>query len=104
MSATALPVFGSPLLAAEANAQAAVPAYHGLGVAAAAAAIRRSEISAEAYAGALLSRARQNAGLTHSSRSTIGRSWPQPGPRTKRGLRAWTHRCSACRSASRTAI
>jgi mandelamide amidase len=49
--------------AAEANAQATAPPYHSLGVAAAAAAIRRGEISAEAYAGPLLGRARQNAGL-----------------------------------------
>jgi indoleacetamide hydrolase len=46
-----------------ANARATTSAYHSLGVAAAAAAIRRGEISAEAYAGALLSRARQNARL-----------------------------------------
>jgi Asp-tRNA(Asn)/Glu-tRNA(Gln) amidotransferase A subunit family amidase len=63
MSATALSAFGPSLLAAEANAQATALPYHSLGVAAAAAAIRRGEISAEAYAGALLGRARQNAGL-----------------------------------------
>ena len=63
MSATALTAFGPSLLAAEANAQATALPYHSLGVAAAAAAIRKGEISSEAYAGALLGRARQNAGL-----------------------------------------
>src|SRR4051794_28667948 len=48
MSATALSAFGPSLLAAEANAQATALPYHSLGVAAAAAAIRRGEISAEA--------------------------------------------------------
>ena len=62
-SATALSAFGPALVAADANAQAGAPAYHGLGVAAASAAVRRGEISAEDYAGALLRRARQNAGL-----------------------------------------
>src|SRR5258706_13905939 len=46
-----------------ANSQGSESAYHRLGVAATAAAIRRGGISAEAYAGALLSRARQNADL-----------------------------------------
>ena len=62
-SATALSAFGSSLLVRGTNAQGGPPAYHGLGVAAAAEAIRRGEISAEAYAAALLSRARQYAGL-----------------------------------------
>ena len=62
-SATALSAFGSSLLVRGTNAQGGPPAYHDLGVAAAAEAIRRGEISAEAYAGALLSRARQYAGL-----------------------------------------
>ena len=54
---------GSSLLAWGTNAQGGAPAYHGLGVAEAAAAIRSGDISAEAYAAALLSRARQNTDL-----------------------------------------
>lgn len=53
-SAMALSAFGSSLVAWGADAQGGAPAYHRLGVAEAAAAIRRGEISAEAYAAALL--------------------------------------------------
>lgn len=61
--AAGLSAFGLSLLKSQVHAQVGTPAYHNLGLAAAAAAIRKGEITAEALAGALLSRARQHADL-----------------------------------------